>query len=108
MYTAVAFQDGKAPEGFAGPNDHWHSHSGVCLKPGVNGTDALGSDGSISADDCAAQGGSFIEDVTASLLHVWTVPAYTSPTGVFSHVNPTISCDDGTYHYEEGNACSKK
>jgi hypothetical protein len=108
MYTSVAFQDGKAPEGFAGPNDHWHSHSGVCLKPGVNGTDALGSDGSISAEDCAAKGGSFMKDITASLLHVWTVPSYTSPTGVFSHVNPTISCDDGTYHYEEGNACASK
>jgi hypothetical protein len=108
MYTAVAFKDGKAPEGFAGPNDHWHSHSGICLKPGVNGTDALGADGSISADECKARGGNFIEDITASLLHVWTVPAYTSPTGVFSHVNPTISCDDGTYHYEEGSACALK
>jgi hypothetical protein len=108
MYTSVAFQDGKAPEGFAGPNDHWHSHSGICLKQGVNGTDALGADGSISAEDCAAKGGSFMKDITSSLLHVWTVPSYTSPTGVFSHVNPTISCDDGTYHYEEGSACTKK
>ena len=21
-----------APEGFAGPNDHWHRHSSVCTK----------------------------------------------------------------------------
>ena len=28
----------KAPEGFAGPNDHWHRHSGVCLG---NGSDVL-------------------------------------------------------------------
>ena len=29
MYYAMG---NTAPEGFAGPNDHWHRHSNVCLK----------------------------------------------------------------------------
>src|SRR5262249_19731357 len=30
-----------APEGFAGPNDHWHRHSNVCIKYGAGGRGAL-------------------------------------------------------------------
>ena len=28
------------PEGFAGPNDHWHYHDNVCIRPGTDGLDA--------------------------------------------------------------------
>ena len=102
-------QSVEEPEGFAGPNDQWHGHAGVCLKGAADGgTDALGSDGSISEADCTSQGGTFLADINVSLLHVWTVPGYTSPIGVFSHVNPNVTCDDGTYHYEKGSACTLK
>jgi hypothetical protein len=36
--------------------------------------------------------------VTPSLLHVWTVPSYTDPLGVFAHTNPAVTCPDGTYY----------
>jgi len=32
------------------------------------------------------------------MLHVWTVPGYESPKGVFNEVNPALTCADGTYY----------
>ncbi|MET0726750.1 MAG: hypothetical protein ABWZ76_00460 [Acidimicrobiales bacterium] len=95
-------------QGFAGPNDRWHSHSRICIRPAADGAvDDLGGDGSITQDDCIRQGGTFIEEAPDSLVHVWTVPGYTSPVGVFSHANPAIKCPDGTYH-DTDPACATK
>src|SRR5436190_7852508 len=97
MFISIASPEALADSGFAGPNDHWHTHAGVCLKSAGNGAnDALGADGDITQAQCEAEGGSFM-DVTPSLLHVWTSPQYTSPLGVFSHLNPAVTCPDGTY-----------
>jgi hypothetical protein len=62
--------------------------------------DALGADGSITEADCKAQDGSWMA-ITQSLLHVWTVPTYTDPLGVFAHTNPAVTCPDGTYYKGE-------
>ena len=36
MYMSVAMgPNAKEPDGFAGPNDHWHYHTGICLTPGL-------------------------------------------------------------------------
>lgn len=35
------------------------------------------------------------------LLHVWTVPSYTDPLGVFAHMNPLLTCGDGTYYTDD-------
>ena len=43
-----------------------------------------------------AVGGNLLKQ-TQYLLHVWAVPGYESPEGVFSHLSSTITCDDGTY-----------
>jgi hypothetical protein len=98
----------KEPEGFAGPNDHWHFHTGVCLVRGQNGaTEALGFDGSITEASCKARSGNYMA-TTQYLLHVWTVPGYTNPLGVFGHANPALTCGDGTYYtdnHELTNAC---
>jgi hypothetical protein len=93
-FMYVAF--GEYPEGFAGPNDHWHTHSGICLRAGGGGLDALGADGDITETTCKSEGGNWMA-VTPSLLHVWTVPSYTDPLGVFAHTNPAVTCPDGTY-----------
>lgn len=45
----------------------------------------------------AARGAQFLEDIQTSLLHVWTVPAFTNPLGVFAHANPALPCEDGSY-----------
>jgi hypothetical protein len=85
-------------EGFAGPNDTWHVHHDICIKMAPDGhTDApLGADHGATKAECDAVGGTLLKQ-TQYLLHVWVVPGYESPEGVFSHLSSTVTCDDGTY-----------
>ncbi|MGQ0824170.1 MAG: hypothetical protein ACT4OX_03900 [Actinomycetota bacterium] len=88
----------EAPEGFAGPNDTWHKHSNICIVTGPDGIDTpLGADRDVDPADCTAVGGSLIQQ-TGYLLHVWVVPGYESPEGVFSHLSSAVTCPDGTYY----------
>ncbi len=85
------------PEGFAGPNDMWHVHKNVCLVYGPDGIDTpLGADHGATAEECQKVSGQLMQ-VTQRLLHVWVVPGYESPEGVFSHLSSAITCDDGSY-----------
>lgn len=107
MYTSITYGGGVNPTGFAGPNDVWHTHSGICIRFEANGEiDALGDGGEITRDECVDQGAQFIDQVAVSLLHVWPVPAYTNPLGVFAHANPALRCEDGTYEFSA--ACQRK
>ena len=64
-----------APEGFAGPNDHWHRHSNVCIKPGPNGIDVpFPADQDVTANECAAVQGSMLK-TTGYMVHAWVVPS---------------------------------
>ena len=85
------------PEGFAGPNDHWHTHGALCLNMGgEDGIEVLHPDEK-TAESCQSIGGVFIEQTTF-MVHVWTIPGYESNRGVFSDINPAIACPDGTYY----------
>ncbi len=98
MYTGGA---ATAPEGFAGPNDHWHRHSGVCLK----GADVLFPvDADVTAEQCSAAGGRYMA-TTTWMVHAWVVPSWESPNGVFSHENPNLRCADGTYDTDAVGRC---
>jgi hypothetical protein len=91
-----------APAGFAGPNDHWHRHSGVCLG---NGSDVLfPPDSSVTAEQCAAAHGSYMA-ITGWMVHAWVVPGWESPRGVFSHENPDLRCADGTFRTDSIGRC---
>jgi hypothetical protein len=85
-------------EGFAGPNDTWHVHHNVCIKPAANGVidSPLGADRDVTPEQCAAVGGNLLQQ-TQYLLHVWVVPGYESPEGVFAHLSSAVTCDDGSY-----------
>jgi hypothetical protein len=87
------------PEGFVGPNDHWHFHTKVCIVAKDGKIEApLGADrDDVTQEMCTRVGGSLI-DSTGYMVHVWTVPGYESPRGTFSEVNPKITCPDGSYH----------
>jgi hypothetical protein len=84
------------PEGFAGPNDHWHQHIGLCLKDTPEGeTDLpLPVDRDVSEEACLGVGGRFL-DTTGWMIHVWTAPGWESPEGVFSHDHKLLVCSDG-------------
>jgi hypothetical protein len=101
MYYAM----GNAPEGFAGPNDHWHRHSHVCIKPSPTGIDVpFPADADVSQQQCSDAGGLFMS-ITGYMVHAWVVPGWESPQGVFSHENVNVRCADGTYNTAPNGMC---
>jgi hypothetical protein len=98
MYMSYA-GGGKEPQGWIGPNDHWHYHDNVCIAYKNGRIEApLGADDpDVTQEMCSKYGGRLIKN-TGYMVHVWTVPGYESSRGVFSEVNPAITCPDGTYH----------
>jgi hypothetical protein len=98
MYLAYGVDS--APEGFAGPNDVWHYHENVCIKQAADGgiDTPFGADlDGVTEEMCTDAGGTWIAN-TGYMVHVWSVPGYESPDGMFTELNPKITCPDGTYH----------
>jgi hypothetical protein len=101
------FNVGDEPaEGFAGPNDHWHRHSNVCLRAGADQLDVpFPADADVTKKQCEAAGGGLMK-ITGWMVHAWVVPSWESPQGVFSHDNTNIRCADGTYETDEAGFCA--
>jgi hypothetical protein len=99
-FMFLSFGSDKAPEGFAGPNDQWHFHTNVCIVVRPDGTidSPLGADTTATKDLCDKYGGAIIPN-TGYMVHLWTVPGYESPQGLFSNANAKLTCEDGTYHH---------
>ncbi len=96
MYLVIS-ED--VPEGFPGEEDTWHYHEKVCLVPRPDGgvDSPFGADlEGVTAEMCTEVGGNFL-DFTGYMVHVWAVPGYESPRGMFSDINPAITCPDGSY-----------
>jgi hypothetical protein len=102
MYLAGG--GGPAPEGFAGPNDHWHRHRNTCVIFGPKIVVPFAADSSVTAAQCAAKHGTFMK-TTVWMVHAWVVPSWESPLGVFSHENPDVKCADGTYKADSVGFC---
>jgi hypothetical protein len=79
------FSNAGEPAGFAGPNDHWHQHIGLCLRNGV----VIAGENSTAAQ-CAALGGEKADASNGYMVHAWVVPGWDSPEGVFSPENPDL------------------
>jgi hypothetical protein len=89
---------GMQPEGFLGPNDHWHAHKNTCIvDTGVAVENPFGFDVEVTHAQCRKLGGTIVKK-TPYMVHVWTVPGYESNLGTFSEVNPKLTCPDGTYY----------
>lgn len=73
------------PEGFAGPNDPWHQHIGLCTR---NGLVVGGSN--LTEDECAARGGRKADGSNAWMVHAWVVPGWESAWGTFSAEHPEL------------------
>lgn len=74
---------GREPLGFAGPNDRWHQHFGLCVKDGVLRREAFKN-----PDKCADIAGRYLSGSTLWMLHVWIVPGRENPWGMFALSNP--------------------
>ncbi len=72
-------QSATEPEGFAGSNDHWHQHQGLCI---VNGW--ADRERSTGPDACA---GTFFAGGDLWMLHAWPVAGYENTDGKFATFN---------------------
>jgi hypothetical protein len=99
-FMYLTYGSATEPQGFAGANDHWHYHERVCVRVGAGGVidTPFGADlPGVTEQMCRNAGGSFIA-FTGYMVHVWNVPGYESPDGMFTELNRRITCPDGTYH----------
>src|SRR5205823_2118900 len=63
---------------FAGGNDRWHRHSGVCVKYSPSGLEVpFPADASVTAAQCGAVHGQFMA-TTGWMVHAWVVPGWES------------------------------
>ncbi|HMG42387.1 MAG TPA: hypothetical protein VK611_13700 [Acidimicrobiales bacterium] len=83
-YATVGDQ---APEGFVGPNDTWHAHPALCTLRGF----VVGIDGT-PEELCESIGGNIASGLAdLHMAHLWQVPGFESPWGLFSAENPLLS-----------------
>jgi hypothetical protein len=79
---SYALQSPTRPEGFAGGNDHWHQHIGLCVDNGwVVREQASGP------DTC---NGTYIAGGDFWMLHAWMVPGWSNRKGDFAPFNPKL------------------
>jgi hypothetical protein len=75
------------PEGFAGPNDFWHTHSsngGLCMKGVVIGAETM------SKAECERLGGKKVGLKGVYMVHNWIVPGWECSWGVFAGECPEL------------------
>jgi hypothetical protein len=73
---------GAPPEGFAGPNDVWHRHSGLCFENAF-----LAREGVASADQCSGQ---WLNGSDLWMLHAWVAPDAPNSAGLFAPLNTAL------------------
>jgi hypothetical protein len=78
----------RAPDGFAGPNDPWHQHIGLCVRGGL----VIGSE-KTTAEECKGRGGVKADGSDAWMVHAWAVPGWESPWGIFSGEHPELGAE---------------
>lgn len=76
-----------APAGFAGPNDHWHTHRQFCISRDTGLV--LGAE-NITDRRCAAAGGENVDLRHDWMMHAWVVPGWESGWGIFSGEHPDL------------------
>jgi hypothetical protein len=102
MYISMA---PNAPAGFAGPNDHWHQHTNLCIKYGAGKIQVpFAPDSDVTPQQCANVHGQFMKR-SVWMVHAWVVPGWESPASVFSHDNWHVVCPDGTVNVDAIGFC---
>lgn len=75
-------QSSTQPDGFAGPNDHWHQHTGLCVVYGW-----VDREESAGPEACA---GTYLAGGDLWMLHAWPVPGWENRLGRFASIHPTL------------------
>jgi len=76
------------PDGFVGPNDIWHVHPSLCS---VGRAFVIGPD-TTPEQLCDSVGGTKgIGGARLHMAHLWQVPGWESPWGLFSGENPMVN-----------------
>ena len=86
----LVFHPGGAPDGFAGPNDHWHQHNqngGLCFSN--RGGGVIGAE-ETTPEQCTARGGTKRELTDVWMMHDWIVPGWECSWGVFAPECPEL------------------
>jgi len=92
----LVLHPGGAPDGFAGPNDHWHQHNangGLCFSK-ASGI-VIGAE-QLSPEECAAINGVKRPLPDIWMLHDWVVPGWECSWGVFAPECPELGGKPGT------------
>jgi len=76
------------PLGFAGPNDHWHRHSGLCFSK-----DGQLVDQNVRGTKCE---GYWLNAEHLWMLHAWVVPGLVNIWGRFAPTSPYLCPPRGT------------
>lgn len=79
---SYALQTPTRPEGFAGPNDHWHQHIGLCVDNGWVVREQTSGPGACN--------GTYIAGGDFWMLHAWVVPKWENRKGRFAPFNPNL------------------
>jgi hypothetical protein len=74
------------PDGFAGPNDVWHRHSGLCFENGWNVRENVPAQ-----DECP---GEWLNGSDLWMLHAWIAPDEPNSDGVFAPRNSALCPPD--------------
>lgn len=88
----LVFSPQGPPEGFAGPNDFWHTHSsngGLCIKGIVIGAESM------SKAECERLGGRKVGLKGVYMMHDWIVPGWECSWGVFAGECPELGGNTG-------------
>jgi hypothetical protein len=83
----LVFSPSGPPEGFAGDNDFWHTHSsngGLCMKGIVIGAESM------SKEECERLGGRKAGLKGVYMMHDWIVPGWECTWGVFAGECPEL------------------
>ena len=97
----LVYNRGGAPEGFTGPNDHWHQHNangGLCF--GGPGGAVIGGE-ELTEAECEERGGTKRELTDIWMVHAWVVPGFECSWGVFAGECPELGGRAGGTAWDE-------